>query len=179
MSSLVESLVARVVDVPDFPSPGIVFKDLSPLFADRVSFAAAVDAMAEVHLEQRVDKVVGIEARGFVLAAPVAYRLGAGFVPVRKPGKLPGRTHETAYALEYGTNVLQVHRDALAPGDRVLIVDDVLATGGTAAAAAHLVQACGAELLGFSLLLELAFLDGRAALGRVRPGIPVTSLLVV
>ena len=179
MSSLVESLVARVVDVPDFPTPGIVFKDISPLLADRLSFAAAVDAMAEVHLEQRIDKVVGIEARGFVLAAPLAYRLGAGFVPVRKPGKLPGRTHETAYALEYGTNVLQVHRDALAPGDRVLIVDDVLATGGTAAAAAHLVQACGAELLGFSLLLELAFLDGRAALGRVRPGIPVTSLLVV
>jgi len=179
VSALAESLLARIVDVPDFPSPGIVFKDISPLLADRAAFADAVDAMACEHLEQRIDKVVGIEARGFVLAAPLAYRLGAGFVPVRKPGKLPGRTHETSYALEYGTNVLQVHCDALAPGDRVLVVDDVLATGGTAAAAAHLVQACGAELLGFSLLLELGFLNGRAALARARPGLPVTSLLVV
>ena len=179
MSALTDSLLARIVDVPDFPQPGIVFKDISPLLADHRAFAAAVDAMAEGHLEQRIDKVVGIEARGFVLAAPLAYRLGAGFVPVRKPGKLPGPTHETSYALEYGTNVLQVHRDALAPGDRVLVVDDVLATGGTAAAAAHLVRACGAELLGVSLLLELAFLDGRAALARAESDLPVTSLLVV
>jgi len=174
-----EQLRARIVDVRDFPTPGVVFKDISPLLADHRAFAAAVDAMAEGHLEQRVDKVVGIEARGFVLAAPLAYRLGAGFVPVRKPGKLPGPTHELSYELEYGANVLQVHRDALAPGDRVLVVDDVLATGGTAAAAAHLVRACGADLLGVSLLLELAFLDGRAALARAEPGIPVTSLLVV
>ena len=172
-------LLDLIVDVPDFPKPGIVFKDISPLLADPVAFAAAVDAMATVHLGQHIDRVVGIEARGFVLAAPVAYRLGAGFVPVRKPGKLPKAVHETAYDLEYGQNVLQLHRDALAPGDRVLVVDDVLATGGTAAAAAHLVQACGAELLGFSLLLELGFLNGRAALARARPGLPVTSLLVV
>lgn len=179
MSALQNSLRARIVDVPDFPTPGIVFKDLSPLLADRVAFAAAVDAMAEVHLEQHVDKVVGIEARGFVLAAPVAYRLGAGFVAVRKPGKLPGSTHETSYDLEYGSNVLQVHRDALAPGDRVLVVDDVLATGGTAAAAARLVRLCRAELVGFSLLLELGFLDGRAALAAAYPDVPVTSLLAV
>lgn len=179
MSALTDALLARVVDVPDFPQPGIVFKDVSPLLADRTAFAAAVDALAEAQLEQRIDLVVGIEARGFVLAAPVAYRLGAGFVPVRKPGKLPGATHETAYDLEYGQNVLQLHRDALAPGDRVLVVDDVLATGGTAAAAARLVLACGAELVGFSMLLELAFLDGRGVLARAHPGIPVMSLLVV
>ena len=179
MSALQDSLLARIVDVLDFPTPGIVFKDVSPLLADRVAFAAAVDAMAGQHLEQRIDKVVGIEARGFVLAAPVAYRLGAGFVPVRKPGKLPGMTHETAYELEYGSNVLQLHADALSPGDRVLVVDDVLATGGTAAATARLVAASGAELVGFALLLELAFLAGRDVLAKARPGVPVTSLLTV
>ena len=179
MTALQDSLLQRIVDVPDFPSPGIVFKDISPLLADRTAFAAAVDAMAERHLEQHVDLVVGIEARGFVLAAPVAYRLGAGFVPVRKPGKLPSAVHETAYDLEYGQNVLHVHVDALAPGDRVLVVDDVLATGGTAAAAARLVQACGAELVGFSLLLELSFLHGREALEAACPDVPVSSLLTV
>lgn len=172
-------LLDLIVDVPDFPKPGIVFKDISPLLADPVAFAAAIDAMAAVHREQRIDRVVGIEARGFVLAAPVAYRLGAGFVPVRKPGKLPKAVHETAYDLEYGQNVLQVHRDGLSPGDRVLIVDDVLATGGTAAAAAQLVRACGAELIGFSLLLELGFLDGRAALEAAVPGVPVECHLTV
>ena len=168
-----------IVDVAGFPRPGIVFKDISPLLADPVAFAAAVDAMATVHLGQHIDRVVGIEARGFVLAAPVAYRLGAGFVPVRKPGKLPKAVHETAYDLEYGQNVLQVHRDGLSPGDRVLVVDDVLATGGTAAAAAHLVRACGAELVGFSLLLELGFLGGRAALEAAVPGVPVDCLLTL
>ena len=177
MSALTDRLLALVEDVPDFPQPGIGFKDVSPLLADPAAFAAAVEAMAGAHLEQRIDRVVGIEARGFVLAAPVAYRLGAGFVPVRKPGKLPKAVHETAYALEYGENVLQVHCDGLAPGHRVLVVDDVLATGGTAAAAARLVQACGAELVGISLLLELGFLDGRARLER--DGLAVTSLLSV
>ena len=179
MTALRDRLLEHVVDVPDFPSPGILFKDVSPLLADPVAFAAAIDAMAEGHLEQHVDRVVGIEARGFVLAAPLAYRLGAGFVPVRKPGKLPGAVHETAYALEYGENVLQVHRDLIAPGSRVLIADDVLATGGTAAAAARLVEACGAELVGFTLLLELASLGGRAALAAARPGVPVSALLTV
>lgn len=162
MTALQDSLLARVRDVPDFPTPGIVFKDCGPLLADRIAFAAAVDAMAEVHLEQRVDVVVGVEARGFVLGAPVAYRLGAGFVPVRKPGKLPGTIHETAYDLEYGTNVLQVGRDAVRPGDRVLIVDDVLATGGTAAATGRLVDTLGGDIVGYGFLIEIDGLGGRA-----------------
>ena len=123
--------------------------------------------------------MVGIEARGFVLAAPVAYRTGAGFVPVRKAGKLPCAIHETGYALEYGTGVLQVHVDGLAPGDRVLVVDDVLATGGSAAAAARLVRACGADLVGISVLLELGLLAGREALAQFCPDVPVATLLTV
>ncbi len=170
-------LRARVVDVPDFPTPGVVFKDISPLLADHVAFAGAVDAIVAHHGRGAVDKVVGIEARGFILAAPVAYHFGAGFVPVRKPGKLPGPTHETAYDLEYGQNVLQVHRDAFEPGDRVLVVDDVLATGGTAAAAARLIETAGARVLGVSVLLELEFLGGRAALAAEHPDFDVHALL--
>jgi adenine phosphoribosyltransferase len=170
-------LRSRVVDVPDFPTPGVVFKDISPLLADHVAFAGAVDAVVAHHGRGTVDKVVGIEARGFLVAAPVAYHFGAGFVPVRKPGKLPGPTHETSYDLEYGSNVLQVHRDAFEPGDRVLVVDDVLATGGTAAAAARLVEQAGAEVVGLSVLLELTFLGGRAALGAQHPGFDVHALL--
>ena len=172
-----ELLRSRVVDVPDFPTPGIVFKDISPLLADPAAFAAAVDAMVEGARDQRVDKVVGIEARGFVLAAPAAYHLAAGFVPVRKPGKLPGPTRETSYDLEYGSNVLQVHLDAFHPGERVLVMDDVLATGGTAAAAGRLVQESGAELVGFSVLLELVALGGRGVLAEAHPGVPLTALL--
>ena len=174
---LVSLLRSRVVDVPDFPTPGVVFKDISPLLADHVAFAGAVDAVVAHHGRGTVDKVVGIEARGFIVAAPVAYHFGAGFVPVRKPGKLPGATHETSYDLEYGSNVLQVHRDALEPGERVLIVDDVLATGGTAAAAARLVEQAGAEVVGLSVLLELGFLGGRAALAAQHPGFDVHALL--
>jgi adenine phosphoribosyltransferase len=170
-------LRSRVADIPDFPTPGIVFKDISPLLADHVAFAGAVDAIVAHHGRGNVDKVVGIEARGFIVAAPVAYHFGAGFVPVRKPGKLPGATHETSYDLEYGSNVLQVHRDALEPGERVLVVDDVLATGGTAAAAARLVEQAGAEVVGLSVLLELDFLGGRLALGREHPGFDVHALL--
>jgi len=177
VSELEALLRSRIVDVVDFPTPGIVFKDISPLLADHAAFAGAVDAMADAHADHRVDQVLGIEARGFILAAPVAYRLGAGFVPVRKPGKLPSATHETAYDLEYGQNVLQIHLDAVAPGDRVLIVDDVLATGGTAAAAARLVQACGAELVGFSVLLELGPLGGRQALEAAVPGVGIHALV--
>ncbi len=173
MSALEALLRARIVDVPDFPSPGIGFKDIAPLLADHEAFAAAVDALVAHHADHAVDKVVGIEARGFILAAPVAYRLGAGFVPVRKPGKLPRATHERSYDLEYGSNVLQVHQDAFGPGDRVLLVDDVLATGGTAAAAAHLVEQAGGEVVGVSVLLELSFLAGRAAL----PGRDVHALV--
>jgi adenine phosphoribosyltransferase len=174
-------LRSRIVDVPDFPTPGVVFKDISPLLADHVAFAAAVDAIVAhwrgPDLSGTVDKVVGIEARGFILAAPVAYHFGAGFVPVRKPGKLPGPTHETSYDLEYGSNVLQVHRDAFEPGDRVLVVDDVLATGGTAAAAARLVEQAGAQVVGLSVLLELTFLSGRKALAGEHPGFDVHALL--
>ena len=170
-------LDASVRDIPDFPKPGVTFKDISPLLADHVAFAGAVDAVVAHHGRGTVDKVVGIEARGFIVAAPVAYHFGAGFVPVRKPGKLPGATHETSYDLEYGSNVLQVHRDALEPGDRVLVVDDVLATGGTAAAAARLVEQTGAEVVGLSVLLELSFLRGRELLSAAHPGFDVHALL--
>jgi len=165
----------RVRDVPDYPKPGVVFKDISPLLADHVAFAGAVDAIVAHHGRGTIDKVVGIEARGFILAAPVAYHFGAGFVPVRKKGKLPGPTFEAAYALEYGEAVLEVHRDAFAPGDRVLIVDDVLATGGTVAATAELVRAAGGVLAGASVLLELTFLGGRGRL----TGLDVQALVTV
>ncbi len=177
MLDLESLLRSRIVDVPDFPTPGIVFKDISPLLADHVAFAGAVDAIVAHYGRGNVDKVVGIEARGFLLAAPVAYHFGAGFVPVRKAGKLPGATHEAAYALEYGEAVLQVHQDAFAPGERVLVVDDVLATGGTATAAVRLVQAAGATPVGLSVLLELGFLAGRAALARAHPTLEVHALL--
>lgn len=166
-------LRSRISDVPDFPEPGVVFKDISPLLADHIAFAGAVDAIVAHHGRGTVDKVVGIEARGFLLAAPVAYHFGAGFVPVRKPGKLPLAVHERSYDLEYGSNVLQVHQEAFAPGDRVLVVDDVLATGGTSAAAMALVEAAGGTVVGLSVLLELTFLHGRAAL----PGRDVHALL--
>ena len=168
----------RIRDVPDYPQPGIVFKDITPLLADGDAFAAVVAALAADHEgadHERIDKVVGIEARGFILAAPVACRLGAGFVPVRKQGKLPATALAESFALEYGTATVEVHTDAFAPGDRVLIVDDVLATGGTAAATANLVRRGGAEVTAIAVLLELGFLHGRASL----PGIEVRSLLEV
>jgi adenine phosphoribosyltransferase len=170
-------LRSRILDVPDFPSAGVVFKDISPLLADHVAFAGAVDAVVAHHGRGSVDKVAGIEARGFLLGAPVAYHFGAGFVPVRKAGKLPKDTHEMRYDLEYGTAAIQVHLDAFEPGDRVLVVDDVLATGGTAAAAVSLVRAAGAEPVGLSVLLELAFLSGRATMAEAHPGLDVHALL--
>lgn len=166
-------LAALVVDVPDYPHPGIVFKDLTPLLADSKGLRVSVDRIVAHYGSGSVDKVVGIEARGFLLAAPVAYLLGAGVVPVRKPGKLPREVHERSYDLEYGSNTLAVHQDALLPGDRVLVVDDVLATGGTAAAAVHLVELCGAIPVGVAVLLEIAALNGRAAL----PGVPIHAVL--
>ncbi len=169
----VAMIEAMIRDIPDFPQPGIVFKDITPLLADGPSFTAVVAALAAGH--GPVDKVAGIEARGFILAAPVACRLGAGFVPVRKQGKLPSVTHAQTYELEYGTATIELHADAFRPGDRVLIVDDVLATGGTAAATAELVRRCGAEVEAIVVLLELRFLDGRARL----PDLRVRSLLAV
>lgn len=156
-------LAALVRDVDDFPTPGIVFKDITPLLASPTGFASAVDAMCQLAAPD-VDVVLGLEARGFIFGAPVALALGAGFVPVRKPGKLPSTTIEESYALEYGSATLVAHTDAITPGARVLIVDDVLATGGTALAAAALVRRLGGTLVGVSVLMELAFLDGRARL---------------
>jgi adenine phosphoribosyltransferase len=166
-------LLELIRDVPDYPQPGIVFKDITPLLADGPAFAATVAALADG--SRGVTKVAGIEARGFILAAPVAYVLGAGFVPVRKQGKLPAQTHAQSYALEYGEATIEVHTDAFGPGDRVLIVDDVLATGGTAAATAELVRRAGATVDGITVLLEIGFLAGRAKL----PGLEVRSLLAV
>ncbi len=158
-------IAGLVRDVPDFPKPGVMFKDITPLLADPAGLAAVVDGLADAFADVVVDKVVGIEARGFVLAAPLAVRLGAGFVPVRKVGKLPWTTHAQEYDLEYGTDHLEVHQDAIAPGERVLVIDDVIATGGTAEAAAQLVEQLGGEVVGLGFLLELAFLGGAARLG--------------
>ncbi|MFI6520770.1 adenine phosphoribosyltransferase [Spirillospora sp. NPDC050679] len=154
----------RIRDIPDYPKPGVLFKDITPLLADHVAFAGAVDTIVNHHGRGTVDKIVGIEARGFILAAPVAYHFGAGFVPVRKKGKLPAATYQENYDLEYGTETIEMHTDAFAPGDRVLIVDDVLATGGTARAAVELVRRGGGEVVGLSVLVELSFLDGRSRL---------------
>jgi len=168
----VESLRARVRDIPDFPQPGILFRDITPLLADQAAFRAAVDLMAAPY--GGIATVVAIESRGFILGAPIAYALRAGLVPVRKAGRLPAATERADYALEYGTNTLEIHADAIAPGGRVLIVDDLLATGGTVRAAAELVERLGAEVAGVVVLAELAALNGRAAL----PGLEVRSLLV-
>jgi adenine phosphoribosyltransferase len=173
------ALERLVVDVPDFPEPGVVFKDITPLLADPAGFAAVVEAMAAAGRDADgtvvVDKVVGMEARGFILAAPVALALGVGFVPVRKAGRLPRRTHAASYALEYAEATLEIHQDAISPGQRVLLVDDVLATGGTVRAAVDLVERCGGTATAAAMLMELSFLPGRDAIGDLR----LTSLMVV
>ena len=166
-------LRASVRDVPDFPNPGIVFKDITPILADPALFRATTEAMAEPFARDGITHVVAVESRGFILGAPVAQQLGAGFVPARKVGKLPWRTLREEYALEYGTDVLEIHVDALPPGARVVIVDDVLATGGTAAAVAALVTRSGASMHAFAFLMTLGFLGGRVRLGDAR----VESLL--
>jgi adenine phosphoribosyltransferase len=164
MNDNLSHLRSLIRDVPDFPQKGIVFKDITPLLADEVGFSTAID-MIVVHFGRgNVDKVVGIEARGFILASPVAYHFGAGFVPVRKADKLPWKTESQEYELEYGTETLQIHVDAFQPGERVIIVDDVLATGGTAKATADLVQRLGGKVVGIACLIELSFLKGREQL---------------
>ena len=174
-----EAIERLVVDVADFPEPGIVFKDITPLLGDAEGLGAVVDALATAGRgpagEVAVDAVVGMEARGFLFGPSVAMDLGVGFVPVRKSGKLPRATHEVTYSLEYGEATLALHRDAVRPGQRVLLVDDVLATGGTVAATRELVERCGGVVAGVAVLMELTFLPGRDALG----GVALTALSVV
>jgi adenine phosphoribosyltransferase len=172
-AGVAELIKAGVRDIPDYPKPGIVFKDITPLLGDGPAFRAVVSALASGY--GLVDKVAGIEARGFILAAPAACQLGAGFVPIRKEGRLPASTYGQSYELEYGTATIEVHKDAFRPGERVLIIDDVLATGGTAMAAMSLVRQAGAEIAGLAVILELTFLGGRAKLG----GQPLRALLPV
>ncbi len=162
-------------DVPDFPKPGILFKDITTLLQDGDAFRLAVNRMLKKHMDTdaRIDKVMGIEARGFILGGVMAYKLGCGFVPVRKPGKLPYRSLREEYTLEYGTNCLEIHEDAIRPGERVLVVDDLLATGGTALAAARLVERLGGEVAAIEFMVELCFLKGREKL----PGYKVHSLI--
>jgi adenine phosphoribosyltransferase len=160
-----DSIRARIRDVPDFPQKGVVFKDITPVLADRATFREVIDAFAARWRGERIDKVVGIESRGFLFAAPLAYALGAGVTVVRKPGKLPWQVIRESYALEYGEGALELHVDAVAPGERVLVVDDVLATGGTAQAAGKLVARQGATLVGYSFLVELTFLGGARRIG--------------
>ncbi len=177
--SAAEMMARLVLDVADFPEPGIVFKDITPVLADAEALRAVVAALALAGRDDDgrpvVDKVVGMEARGFILGAPVALDLGVGFVPVRKAGKLPRETHALSYALEYGEATLEIHRDGVRPGERVLLVDDVLATGGTAAATCDLVTSCGGVVVGIAVLMELSFLPWREAVGAV----PVTALMSV
>ena len=163
----------HVRDLRDYPKPGVVFKDITPVLSVPEALRASIDAVAAPFAAVEIDKVIGIEARGFVFAAPVAYSLSTGFVPVRKPGKLPWQVEREEYALEYGTDQLEIHQDAIQPGERVLIVDDVLATGGTAAAAVRLVKKLGGELIGCAFFIELGFLNGRVQLD----GIDVHSVI--
>jgi len=150
--------------IPDFPIPGILFRDITPLLKDSAGFQTAINLFVKRYRDERIDLVVAMEARGYIFGAPLAYALGAGFVPVRKPGKLPSTTFVESYALEYGTNSLEIHDDAIGHAQRVLVVDDLLATGGTAAATARLLAKLGANVVGFGFLIELTALDGRAAL---------------
>ena len=163
--SSTDDLRAKIREVPDFPKPGILFYDITTLLREPEAFAAVIDRMAEAVAGEQIDLVVGMESRGFIFAAPLAIKLGAGFVPVRKLGKLPAETIEVEYALEYGTATLEIHRDAIQPGQRVLIVDDLLATGGTVMGTMELVRRLGGEIAGLSFMVELTALNGREKLG--------------
>jgi adenine phosphoribosyltransferase len=156
-----EELKAKIRDIPDFPKPGILFRDITPLLADGRAFRAAIDALGERYVGRGIELVVGVEARGFLMGSALAYKLGAGNVIIRKPGKLPFRTHRETYALEYGTDTLEIHQDAIRPGQRVLLADDLLATGGTMAATLELVRRLGGEVAGLCFLIELTDLKGR------------------
>lgn len=170
---MVQTTIKRLIrDVPDFPKPGIMFKDITPLLADHGALTQVVEALAAPYLKNgkpTVDRVLGIESRGFIFGTPVAQRLGVGFSPIRKPGKLPWKTVSESYALEYGQDRIELHEDALHKGDRVLIVDDLLATGGTLSAACRLVERLGGTVAGCAVVIELGFLDGRARLGATHP----------
>ncbi|MDH5372059.1 MAG: adenine phosphoribosyltransferase [Acidimicrobiia bacterium] len=166
-------LQSLIRDVPDFPEPGVLFKDITPVLGDPDALAEIIEALAAPYRRDGITKVAGIESRGFILATPVATALGAGFVPLRKPGKLPYDVVREEYSLEYGTDALEMHVDAVGEDDRVLLIDDVIATGGTAAAAAKLLQRPGAHIVGMAVMVELAFLDGRAALN----GLPLRTLI--
>jgi adenine phosphoribosyltransferase len=165
-------LTKLIRDVPDFPKPGIIFKDITPLLGDHTALKDCIALLAQPYIGKGITKVVGIESRGFILAPGVAIAIGAGFVPVRKPGKLPWRAIQESYGLEYGKDTIEIHEDSVGPGDTVLIVDDVLATGGTACAAVNLVNKLGAQVVGCAFLIDLSFLDGAAKLS-----CPVTSVL--
>jgi adenine phosphoribosyltransferase len=159
-------LIKVIRSVPDFPKKGIVFRDITTLLKDPAAFRTVVDLFYDQYKDSRIDKIVSVESRGFIFAGPLAYKLKAGFVPIRKPGKLPAETVRQEYTLEYGTDAVEVHRDAITKGERVLIHDDLLATGGTTAAASELVTRLGGEIVGLSFLIELAFLNGRKRLGK-------------
>lgn len=169
----VDALKALVRTVPDFPKPGILFYDITTLLKDKTGFAQLIDALASHYIERKIDLVLGIEARGFIFGPALAYRLNAGFVPVRKPGKLPAAVEKVKYDLEYGSDSLEIHKDAIQPGQRVIIVDDLLATGGTMEASMELVKRMGGEIVGIAVAIELDFLKGRQRF----PGIDVLSLM--
>ena len=159
-----DKLQAAIRDVHDFPKPGIVFKDITPVLADPELFQLSIDKIAETAADLKIDKIVGIDARGFIFGAPVALKKGVGFVPARKKGKLPWKTKSISYSLEYGENEIELHQDAVQPGDKVMVIDDLLATGGTAAATVKLLQELGADVVCVSFLIELDFLNGRSAI---------------
>ena len=173
MDNIAESLKATIREIPDWPKPGILFYDITTLLKQGNCFAQAIDALTEPFKDKKIDVVLGMEARGFIFAPTVAYALGAGFVPVRKPGKLPAEKIQVSYELEYGTDSLEIHKDAVIPGQRVLIVDDLIATGGTAKAVAEMMESMGAIVVGLAFMVELSFLNGRDKIG----GYDIHSLL--